>query len=195
MFNLFDIWRAPPVTLTLLDELNVPKPHLYSGPWIIGGAAIKFQKTGDFQNCRDIDYFFKSNAQYNRFKSRFKRLKNAKYDWEQDAGYSGAKNFTLTVAGHTFNLIGFNFAKTAEITADSFDFTICQIWTDGHTINCSKLTKEHLENRILSFTNLERTTFQLKHENNKKIEDRIRKYKKKGYEPDDQMIQFILKYL
>ncbi len=185
--------KKPIEKWTVLDDCNAPMPKMDGGPWIIGGAALEFLQTRDFQNTRDIDYFFKSYSQFSNYATKFKRIKGAKYDSGYDAHYRD-KNYTITVGEHTFNLIGFGFASTAEIIADSFDFTVCQVWTDGRIYECSERTLNDIENKILSFTDTQKRAMQVTYDL-KSIEGRIRKYRDKGFEPDEQMIEFILKYL
>ena len=174
---------------TILDDLCVPKPHFYDGPWIIGGAAITFYETGDFEGCRDIDYFFKSPKQYHKFKSRFKRVKNAKYERYQSSQYSpiSSENFVIKIDETTFNLVGFMKFGTPREIMETFDFTCCQIWTDGHSLGSLSRTKEHIDNKILCFAQEDQTKFL-------RVEERVKKYIEKGYEPNAEMLQYILKH-
>lgn len=201
MFGL-ENWsvKKPIEQWTVLDDCNVPMPKMKGGPWIIGGAALEFVQTRDFQNVRDIDYFFKSYSQFDRVTSKFRQIKGAKYDNDADSSYTD-KNCNITIGEHTFNLIGFGFASGPDIIADSFDFTVCQVWTDGRIYECSERTSHDIENKILSFTECQERSYELIHNkwdrdlNIQGFEKRIRKYRDKGFEPDDEMIQFILKYL
>lgn len=190
------IIKKPIEKWTVLDDCGVPLPNLEGGPWIIGGAALEFMQTRDFQNTRDIDYFFKSYNQFSNYATKFKRIKGAKYDGGYDAHYKD-KNYNIIIGEYTFNLIGFGFAATAEIIADSFDFTVCQVWTDGRTYEYrSERTLNDIENKILSFTETKKRSIQVSdRETLKSLEERIKKYRDKGFNPDEQMIEFILKYL
>lgn len=199
MFGL-EKWFVKPIEKwTVLDDCKVPLPKMVGGPWIIGGAALEFVQTRDFQNVRDIDYFFRSYSQYDRFVSKFKRIKGAKYDVVNYHPSYRDKNCNITIGEYTFNLIGFGYANSPKIIADSFDFTVCQVWTDGKIYECSERTLNDINNKILAFTPCQERAHEL--HNNwedltlENLEKRIRKYRDKGFEPDEEMIQWILKYL
>ena len=198
--------KKPIEKWTVLDDCNVPMPKLEGGPWIIGGAALEFVQTHDFKHSRDIDYFFRSYSQFTKYTEKFKKAHGAKLSPGQEA-YSN-KNRTILIGRHTFNLIGFGFADTPEIIADSFDFTVCQVWTDGIVYDCSEKTAYDMRHKVLSFTETQQRativrditatspTF-AEHDRTslKALEKRIKKYRDKGFSPDEQMVEFILRYL
>lgn len=202
MFGLEKWFVEKPIEkCTVLDDCKVPMPKMASGPWIIGGAALQFLRTGDFQNVNDIDYFFNSFSQFCYFTDKFTKIKGAKYETGYKDGYRD-KNCNIKIRDYTFNLIGFSFANSPKIIADSFDFTVCQVWTDGKVYECSERTLHDIEHKILSFTENRKRTYELKQVHNKwnmndlqSLENRIRKYRNKGFEPDEEIVQFILKYL
>lgn len=205
MFGLEKWFEKPIEQWTVLDDCKVPMPKMEGGPWIIGGAALEFLQTRDFKNVRDIDYFFSSFSQFCHFTDKFTKIKGAKYENETRTSPRvayGDKNLNIIIGGHTFNLIGFGFADSPKIIADSFDFIVCQIWTDGRTYKCSKRTLHDIEHKILSFTENQKRTYEFKKGHEawtknylKGLENRIKKYRDKGFEPDEEIIQFILKYL
>ena len=206
-----DKWfsKKPIKEWTVLDDCKAPTPRLNGGPWIIGGAALEFVQTRDFKHSRDIDYFFRSYSQMSRYEKKFKKIKGAKYEtggrYSMDPSAYGNSNYYVILGGHKFNLIGFGFAASAEIIADSFDFTVCQVWTDGRIYECSHRTRHDIEHKVLSFTktqqnvDLVKSDVQIIDEHNelkiKALEKRIRKYRDKGFEPDEYMVEWILRYL
>ncbi len=199
--------KKPIEKWTVLDDCNAPTLRLDGGPWIIGGAALEFVQTRDFENSRDIDYFFRSYSQYARYVEQFKKVKGAKYEGGWQSVYRD-KNCEITIGKHKFNLIGFGFAATPKIISDSFDFTVCQVWTDGRIYECSEKTKYDIEHKVLSFTetqqraqimrSVEKTDpiFDIADRTSLRgLETRIKKYRDKGFNPDEAMVEFILRYL
>ena len=201
--------RKPIKEWTVLDDCNVPTPRLDGGPWIIGGAALEFVQTRDFKHSRDIDYFFRSYSQMCRYEKKFKKAKGAKYEtggrYSMNPSAYGNSNYYVTVGKRKFNLIGFGFGATPKIIADSFDFTVCQVWTDGTIYECSEKTAYDIKHKILSFTETQQKVEFVKSKIDiiidhdklklKALEKRIKKYRDKGFQPDEQMVEFILRYL
>lgn len=203
MLDIFKIFQRDKPK-NLLTKLKVPLPKMVNGPWIMGGAARQFYETGDFHNCNDIDYFFRSRSQFNKYSVKFKKITNGWF--KTDGLYSIMSsypdpNLVIEIQKTRFNLVGFNFAPTAEELVRCFDFTVCQFWTDGITAYSTDQAREDAKNKILRFTTVSENVISNMIigygivNNLVKIEERIKKYRDKGFNPNEEMIEFIIKYL
>ena len=79
-------------------------------------------------------------------------------------------------------LIRKNYFKSASDVIDHFDFTICQLATDGYEVVSGDKTFEHIkEKRIVPFKNP-----------NRAIVKRLIKYISYGYNPDPKLMSDII---
>lgn len=110
-----------------LDEFNLlmeklPKPKI-DGPWIAGGA-IRNLLCGDSVTKSDIDYFFRDVNQFSDFCTEMDRLGAIKK-------YENKFNTTWFLGEQKVQAISVAYYNDTISLLDSFDFTICQIATDG----------------------------------------------------------------
>ena len=153
MNNYSFFWGKPTKIIEKLPDLSIEERGLliknYKGPWIAGGAAIKFFQTGSFDGAKDIDIFFKSERHFDDWSISFLSLPGTKVI-QRPPAYS-LSNFVIEYEGFEFNLIAFNFCRTPYETIEDFDFTVCRIFTDGKRIIADKRALDHIRSKTLSF--------------------------------------------
>lgn len=111
------------------DDQRVVKlidPNIVSGPWIAGGAAIRWSQ-GLPVESHDIDVFCAKEAQTNALSIRLLKSEfYAEHDSDNATTYANVANgnkLRVQLIKKTFD--------TVQDLFDHFDFTVCSIATDG----------------------------------------------------------------
>ncbi len=99
---------------------------LKPGVWVAGGALRDMIEGKDIRS--DIDYFATSEA---ALKSQIPPNNNSKQN---------AHNISVVLDGLKHQFITINYYENAKKLLDSFDFTICQLATDGNFLYCGDYT-------------------------------------------------------
>lgn len=115
------------------------QPNLEHGPWIAGGAARSLWLK-DFDSINDIDVFFANQEQYDNLRHKWT---NHERSYPEPVGTFWSDWFTkITTANATtfqnskdstfdIQFIKRRFYTSAQDVISDFDFTCCQVVTDG----------------------------------------------------------------
>lgn len=128
--------------LELLPELNI-----YTGPWIAGGAARRVYEGQALHNA-DIDVFIGSSDHYLAIKKKLDGL-GAKLEHTSKAALS----YTYAVGEIEYKLQIIkrqSYRNPQELIGD-FDFTVCQVVTDGEYLFYGANALDHIDNKVLAF--------------------------------------------
>lgn len=176
-------WR--PIT-RVLKLINA---SMETGPWIAGGAPLQWYQ-GQGVGSGDIDIWFRDLNQFERILnllgnqySRFFRL-----DYRTDNAISFTYDIPAQDQTHSRNhykiqLICKKFFDKPQDIIDYFDFTVCQVVTDGSDLMVGKRTHYDIKHRLLRLSG---------EINEKIVVRRFTKYLCKGYRPVDGMFSQIL---
>lgn len=152
--------------------------NLDTGPWLAGGAVRK-SYLGQTVDRADWDIWFRSAVQYDRAEKLMHGL---------GAGVAFASPNALTFQytyenqKHNIQLIKRRFFNSAQDIIDQFDFTVCQLVTDGDRMLLGPNTAWDLENRILRSAQPSLQPY---------IIGRMVKYIVYGYQPCQELIEMI----
>lgn len=137
-----------------------------NGPWIAGGAARRLLQGKDLLEG-DIDFFFPSWKAWHAF----------------DIELLDYESIIKTRKAHTYRVDGFKvqiikrrtYAHLPELFGD-FDFSACQIATDGKEIAVEKKAYHDIQNNILDFATVG-------HVSHLTVVGRMIKYLNHGFQP------------
>lgn len=122
--------------------LNVVKPSWTFGPWVAGGC-IRRLLLGENAFASDVDVFFASEAQKDEWVARIQAL------YPENVSLANANNVTITVNGVLldnkvgvlkFQAVHVQYYDSPQAVIDSFDYTICQLVTDGVKLETGEFT-------------------------------------------------------
>ena len=159
--------------------VNLIDPEITNGPWVAGGAVLNWYNNEPI-DYSDIDVFFKDQKQFDiTFGKLMKNHANMVYNSDN------AITLHILVNNQTkrVQLIRKSWFQDAKDVINKFDFTVCQLVTDGRNIVLGEHTAEHIKNKQLCLTDKAV---------NKDIIKRLIKYVTYGYLPDPKMVQSIL---
>lgn len=158
----------------ILKFLSLNKHHAI----VAGGAALSWYQdraVGD----KDIDIWFNNQSSFDRM-SKYLEAHSARcritYNTENAQTWSVDVN--TNSPRYKIQLIKNNFWKDPKDIIQEFDFTVCQIATDGFTWYHSDNFCQDLKDRKLRTTKIRPL-----------ITKRLLKYWIYGFQPDDQLIQ------
>lgn len=150
------------------DQLpvNIIKPDLKLGPWIAGGACLRWFQNKPVGEHSDIDIFCKDEKQA----SDIIKYINDIIKYINELSLSNFNNgYSTTVFksnnAHTFNIHADNrdwklqvitckYFDNIQDAIDSFDLTVCQIATTGNEWILGKNTAKDINERNLRFNNI-----------------------------------------
>ena len=134
------------------QPVSVIEPDLSEGPWIAGGAALKWFQQQPVMDS-DIDIFCRSRSQAQAVIDRIKGYNRYQIKHESDNA--------VTISYHdkdqwssSWNLqvITKNFYPDIESVINQFDITVCQIGTTGTEWVLGRNTARDIRTRTLAFT-------------------------------------------
>lgn len=136
-----------------VDQLNdllgiLPPLSLKWGPWVAGGAVRRIIR-GEKLDDGDIDFFFSDPSEFIKFD-------RALSDYEEV--HSSGKAKTYIVNGLKVQIIKRTFYKDAGMMFGDFDFSACQLATDGHKIAYAEHSIEDVQNDRLRIAKVGRVT-------------------------------------
>lgn len=155
-------------------ELDIEK-----GPWLAGGAVRKFYLNESIENS-DWDIWFNSPDQYQKAYQKMKELK-ASVAFETDNAIS-FKYYPENEPAQTIQLIRRKFYDNPYEIIGGFDFSVCQLATDGHKIIASDYAIRDIKSRTLRLTQDHIPQY---------IVPRIVKYMVYGYRPNIDLLEKI----
>jgi len=157
--------------------------NIETGPWLAGSMARKLYQ-GEDTGLSDWDIWVKDKEQELEVTSKLANLLGCVVSFQSN----NADTYTHAPHGkednHKIQLIKCKYFDTPEAIIDNFDFTVCQIATDGKNFIFGENTKHDLEHKILRHTAREKP-------DTEGIIGRMIKYIVYGYRPDKQLLQFI----
>ncbi|MCI0558112.1 MAG: hypothetical protein MN733_06425 [Nitrososphaera sp.] len=130
------------------------KPNWQTGPWVAGGC-IRRLLLGDDPFESDVDVFFASETQKEEWVVRIKAM------YPQAVSLANANNITidcgevLGVKRLKLQAVHVAYYETPQAVIDSFDYTICQLVTDGQTLENGEFTLWDLARKRLVLHKLE----------------------------------------
>jgi len=148
------------------------------GPWLAGGSVLSWynnEPVGD----SDFDIFFKDLKQFDQMFGLLMRNHGSIVFTSENAI---TINITIDDDIKKAQLIRKNFYKSALDVIDHFDFTICQLATDGWDIVSGEKTFEHIKEKRI----------EPHKQPNRAIIKRLIKYISYGYTPDPKLISEII---
>lgn len=116
-------------------------PHLdfKNGPWIAGGSARRLLQ-GESLNAGDIDIFFKDYKSWKRFCDSLEQY---------EVIIKTTRATTYNVKGFKVQCIKRKYYMTLEEVFKDFDFSVCQIATDGRNLACTKQAHLDITDQVL----------------------------------------------
>lgn len=148
----------------LINEII--KSNIKNGPWLAGGAAVSIRNG---ITPADYDIFCKNDRQRALLE---RRLLSNNFILRRTSAF--AKTFVQVDTGTKVQIINGNFQSLSKLF-NSFDFTICQMATDGKSIVAYKSSIKDDDGRILRINNVSNPLNTLL---------RISKYSQRGYRLD-----------
>lgn len=151
---------------------------IVQGPWLAGGSVLSWYNNEPV-GLGDFDIFFKDLKQFDEMFGRLMR-NHATIVYTSE----NALTLHLTVDDDVkrIQLIRKNYFQSAEDVINHFDFTICQLATDGWNIVASDKTYEHIrEKKIVLSKPASRT-----------LVKRLIKYVSYGYTPEIELVQTMI---
>ena len=171
-----------------------------NGPWVAGGVIRRILTRNDHDGY-DIDVFFRDEEQLKRLTPEFRRIEaDIRKEHAEQKGvfhllfqlaanavakagddHSGLKHERSNVLV-PLQLVNKLFFPTVEALIEDFDFTICQMATDGRTIRCPHRSINDLAERRLRIAP---TSSGVRHVS------RILRYFTYGFEPDNTVLKLV----
>lgn len=116
-----------------------------TGPWIAGGAVRKSYLGQSIENS-DLDIWFANPEQFNQAKQQVIALGASEaYSTDNAVSYK----FYQGMTSYTIQLIRRRYFKSAQEIINGFDFTVCQLATDGQRLIAGENTILDIKNRTL----------------------------------------------
>lgn len=149
-----------------------------NGPWLAGGAVRKSYLGQSIENS-DLDIWFASSEQFEKAKKQVIALGASEaYSTDNAISYKFYEGFK----SYTIQLIRRRFFKSASEIINGFDFTVCQLATDGARLIVGEHTIRDIKTRTLRLAQ-----YQLPEH----IVPRIIKYMVYGYRPCLELLEDI----
>ena len=188
-----------------LDLFDLIQPNISHGPWIAGGAPLKwYNGESVFAGHADVDVFCSNPSQFFGLKTV---LNNNHFTVIHESDNAITFRGHVGPQGHAFvsfgpsekpwskygftepisyrycqiQLIRRKYYGTAKDVIDDFDFSVCQIATDGKNTIFGEHTEEDIKNKVFRQTCY-----------NTHILKRAIKYITYGYKPHSNVIESIM---
>lgn len=173
--------------------LELIQPDLYTGPWIAGGAVLRWLNQEALGN-HDLDVFCRTHQQFQnlvdvfesatceiRFVPRISKSRVSGVERQYSSVHAITWKIGIDGVYHTVQLIKTPRLSTSELFG-AFDIRVCRMATDGVMFIAAPGALEDFHNRRLTVTL----------PSHKYCMQRIAKYMCYGYDPDWSVIQQIL---
>lgn len=161
----------------LADYINL---NMDSGPWLAGGSVRK-SYLGIDMGISDWDIWFKDADQFNRAEKLLKDL-NASIAYTSNNAISFKYTEKDSSKEHHIQIIKKRFYDNPHEIINNFDFSICQLVTDGHSILFGDNTARDLRTRTIRLVQPTMPAYTVQ---------RMIKYMVYGYRPDINLIRAI----
>lgn len=113
-------------------------PNMENGPWIAGGAPLHWELGKSVQLHHDIDVWFRDLEQFSAAVLRLREHADIVCETPNAHTY---RFYHSDEGSRTIQLVKANFFNSAQDVIDHFDFSVCQIVTDGKTIQYGEHTR------------------------------------------------------
>jgi hypothetical protein len=165
--------------------INIINPDIDNGPWIAGGACLKWIQNQPVGKYSDIDVFCKNEQQAKKlidFITNDLGLKNHSGDVRQLFKTDNATTFIIEANSNHWKLqiITCNYFNSIQEVIDCFDITVCQVATTGNEWVLGERTAKDINQRNLRFTKITNAA-----------PKRLIKYWTYGYTPEPGTIEAI----
>lgn len=151
---------------------------IVEGPWLAGGAVLSWYNNEPV-GLGDFDIFFKDLRQFDEM---FGRLMRSHATIVYTSENALTLHLTIDDDVKRIQLIRKRYFQSATDVLSQFDFTVCQLVTDGWNIGAGDKTYEHIKEKKIALANPA----------SRAIIKRIIKYTSYGYNPDRELIQTII---
>jgi hypothetical protein len=146
-----EIESYPCVHRSDLEPVNIIEPDLIAGPWIAGGAPLRwYQDRAVGEN--DIDVFCRDARQAKAVIDRVKSFNRFHVKHESDNAvtieYHSHENWSHS---WTIQIITRRYFSSMQEVIDNFDITVCQIGTCGRDWIMAPETARDIRERNLRF--------------------------------------------
>ncbi len=166
------------------SAIEIIAPNLKNGPWIAGGAVLAWYNGTPTQD-RDIDVWCKSEKQLNVLNNKLNTIKGTDATCYISC-FVTENAITYTCKQHSITKWKIQLIKKLAATPleviNRFDFTVCQLVTDGSRILCGENTLAHIKNKTLA-KNTSNSTNSI---------SRLIKYWSYGFEPEPTLLDFYI---
>ena len=116
-------------------------PDMENGPWIAGGAPLHWELGKSVQLHHDIDVWFRDLLQFSAAVLRLREHADVVCETPNAHTY---RFYHSDEGTRTIQLVKANFFNSAQDVIDHFDFSVCQIVTDGKTIQYGEHTRDDI---------------------------------------------------
>lgn len=143
-----------PKNETDLRILDVLEPEMSNGPWIAGGAALQWYQGHACQT--DIDIWVNHSNKVTQLTKLFEKELAMYIVYETDNAITIRGNIIQgdITASRTVQIIKKMHPKNPKEIIKDFDFTICQLVTDGRNFIAGPNTFKDIKERKLNLINL-----------------------------------------
>ena len=158
-----------------LQKLLPYKLHLIDGPWIAGGCARRLLQEKSILDG-DIDLFFPAWRVWHKWDKALE---------EQEVIMKTSRAHTYMIDGFKVQIIKRKSYQQLRDLFQDFDFSACQIATDGNRIACTRSAYRDIKNNVLDYATQGRVT-------GSTILGRMIKYINHGFIPSPEMFSHIV---
>lgn len=113
-------------------------PNMENGPWIAGGAPLRWELGESVDLHHDIDVWFRDPEQFSAAVLRVREHADIVIETPNAHTY---RFYHANDGTRTIQLVKANFFESAQEVIEHFDFSVCQIVTDGKTIRYGEHTR------------------------------------------------------
>jgi len=159
----------------LAEYLNL---NMNQGPWLAGGAVRRLY-LGQSMGQADWDIWFGNAQQFDRAE---KLMHGLGADVAHASGNAITFKYQFEDETHNVQLIRRRFFETAQQVIGQFDFTVCQLITDGCEIVLGRGTSKDLDQRLVRAVSDNLQPY---------IISRLTKYMVYGYYPCRELVEQI----
>jgi hypothetical protein len=133
-----------------LEPVSIISPHVKTGPWIAGGAALRWYQ-GQPVDESDIDVFCGSAKQAADVIERVKSYGRYSVKYESENAVTLDYYTQRSSTKWTVQIITRKFFNSIEEVINSFDLTVCKIGTCGNEWKLGPLTARDIREKNLRF--------------------------------------------
>ena len=162
----------------LADELGF---NIITGPWLAGGAVRKSFLGQTIENS-DWDIWLSSHTQFAHAEKKLANIGATVVHRSQNSITFKYSGHSVYDASQTIQLVKKRYYSSPEEIINNFDFTVCQLVTDGRSMVMGEKTLHDLNRRLIRHTS---TTLA------KNVINRMVKYIVYGYQPTPELLDLI----